>query len=332
MRALVYARYFLQNYYEGIDYSSFSSVVFFTDSSLFSTKSFNYRRKELDVVRLTENESLYNELPIHEIILKDRLLRNLDYDEAVDLIKVTFCFWCGLIEDQKPDYLITQAVDNYILHLADLVCLYKSVVFVGLVPAPFDLGTMLTRQSTRVHHAFRKDWTVEDIRTKITTQNEVVGYKNRGVKRKSLLSRLKDQMTFNLKILLFPLLVLMDKERHDAYHWRVTRYSYRSYWRNASSAIYFDNKEVNPDKKTVLIPLNCAPEMAFDYWIDDIRVNDYQNFLLEMVTELNKKFNVIIKEHPHAHYTRVQSFFSSLSEYAKIDVSKKNCLGNYYSV
>ena len=66
---------------------------------------------------------------------------------------------------------------------------------------------------------------------------------------------------------------------------------------------YIDNNYVEVIKKSkktnVLIALQLFPEASIDYWVRDMGVVKYEDFLIHVVKSFSKKgYNVLLKDHP----------------------------------
>jgi len=76
-------------------------------------------------------------------------------------------------------------------------------------------------------------------------------------------------------------------------------------------------KQLDPDKEVVLIPLQYYPENTIDYWVP-MDFTDYDGVLYDTVESLSKHYNVVIKEHPAMVTQRPLSFYRRLKHAGKV--------------
>jgi hypothetical protein len=257
----------------------------------------------------------------YDLIIRCRLLRHLPRQRAQDLVHAMACALRPVFERVRPAAVLSHMVDDYVTHLVALMAGKFAVRYVGYAYSyfpgmvqltegaygkPFDMREpspqeVATTLQTVLQRTYRQNYTQRDNYTWLQHLRSVARYQ---VKRAVFAARARSQRDpWNLHYAVTPYIVerrkLADypKRTHFADDWRGDLARARA-------------RLPGP---TVYLPLGYFPESTIDYWIADLRILDYEQQVLEMVSALAASGPVLVKEHLHMMGSRATRFYEALA-------------------
>ena len=319
---LFYTRYFLQKKYDTLISELNNSevdIILETDSNFLRNNKFEFPLDIHKKIFNSVNSERELDIDYNEIINRCRLLRNIEKSIALKLINHYYQYFSFRLRYLKVDIVVTQAVDNYILHILNIVCDQLGVIFWGISGSFFKGYNLLSQQTTKeniaaVNFKYPNDIVADQVNY-ILNNNSIREY-NRS-SNYNMIIHSRDVLLNYIRRIIFFILRNFFWEGRISYHWYVTKFNFgrmylAQYFSPKKIKIINNFSDLDNNKKSLLIPLNCTPEMTIDYWIKEKVINDYESFILTIVDALSKHFNVCIKEHPHALGTRNKFFYKKL--------------------
>jgi len=254
--------------------------------------------KKYDISNLNSNDwrIISKELNVEEIILKDRLLRNINYIEAKELLFKAIKFFIELFKTKEYDSLVTYPVDNYITDIMIKIANYYHIETTGISNF-FIQG--YKRVTVYGEHKKVREVSNEEVETVFKLlQKQYKSYMALSFS-KSLKSSILYYFKYKIKYLhffIFNYLVLGKLE----YDYRSTLYfSTVNNIKDFFPFKYFTNSLPNKNDKSIYIPMHYHPEATIEHWSDSIKNVDYINSLFESVRYFSDKgWKVYLKEHP----------------------------------
>lgn len=259
-----------------------------------------------------------------DVRIRCRLLRNIPASRAEALCSAMWAALTDIVDEVRPDVVVSKTVDSYVIDLLSILCRRKGVDFVGLV-APFINNAF--RITTRGEHRICRRPDEEEVRAcldNMLRKDYQPDWLDRPdgpstVARKALVNQLKDRART-------PYFYLKRKTSGDPlnYHYWSSQivptlrgaviprlYMGDSNWRAAVQA--------SGSRPAVFIPLQCVPEGTIDYWCPNVDYIDYKRTLLRIVdTATEQGFRVLIKEHPGVVGLREYSLYRALARHADV--------------
>ena len=264
-----------------------------------------------------QNDPLWTKLDIDDIILRCRLLRNIDRLKAERLVNAMAVALENLAECTSFDAILCLTTDCYIQHVMVVFAQSAGMPFIGLVPTFVDGYFRITKLGE-----------LNECRDVSPDENEYISNKLFSVGYRPSFICDPDMVRWNAR-----------KE------WAATiaRYIYFSVKRLHPSNklnyhffanVIFSKKFLSALPQTysglnlfaleglaercgaplVYVPLQMAPEATIDYWSSDTTWINYESRLLAMVDEYRTKSLFVVKEHPNVLGRRTPGFYRKLAQ------------------
>tara|TARA_B110000003_G_scaffold217114_1_gene216580 strand:+ start:580 stop:1803 length:1224 start_codon:yes stop_codon:yes gene_type:complete len=273
-------------------YIEHSTII---QESLFENQTTN--KKNIDF----QNDILFNDETLLQIIRNCRVLRRFPYNDSIKLINFTIDSFYKF-KLNKYDYIISLTVDNYILDVICRLCELENNKFIGLVNSPIP-GYIRHTKFGEFNHGINGP-NFEKIQTFYSEKMRPTHYI-------LLKGRIKIELIIKdwLRSKLFYLKNIFGDK---SYHTYANIYFYQNLKNN------FKYKEITkPPDEYIFIPLQCTPECTLDYWSPIRSDNNYEKFIINYIYN-NSDINFIIKEHPAMAGKRDNHFYKKVSGF-------KNC-------
>lgn len=256
-----------------------------------------------------------------DIILRCRVLRNIDRAQAVGQLHAMALAITSQLDIIAPDGVLSHLVDDYTTHLFALLAQKRGLPYCGfaysLFPGkcqltadaygtPFDMRIPSSEEVGQVldamlERAFRQNYGHSARygfvqHAKLTLRNwtkRVAFYLKGRIERDPL----------NLHYMITPFLAdrtsLLDfpAKRLFDQHWQQLA-THDRLGRNTKSILY--------------IPLAYFPEATIDYWIRNLAILDYEARMIEVCRALSVTNTVLVKEHFHMAGIRKAKFYAEL--------------------
>ena len=253
---------------------------------------------------------VFNALNMEEIILKDRLLRNINYLEAKELLLKAVKFFIELFKNSKYEKLVTYPVDNYITDIMVKIAQYYHIEVKGISNF-FIKG--YKRITVYGEHKKVREVSDEEVEKAFKLlQNQYKSYMVSSFS-KSLKSSILYYFKYKIKYLHFFILnyLVLGKLEYD---YRSTPYSAAvNNIKDFFPFKYFTNLLPNKNDKSIYIPMHYHPEATIEYWSDSIKNVDYINSLFEGVQYfVDNGWKVYLKEHPAMCFRQDVTIYKNL--------------------
>lgn len=270
-----------------------------------------------------ESKFEYEQYDLNEIVTRCRYLRNIEKKIAYKLARAAIISIEKIFDTYKPKYFIGIPIDNYILHIINLVCIKKSVRRI------FPVGSFLPNLTR---------WTCQGewISVRTPAEDEIEYYYEKINEKKFAPVTLKRHrgpikllglyLRERVKWILFQLLKYKFNDPYS-FHYNTVYPSkgcitVRSI-KNIFSYRYFDTKEdvkakLSSNKFKIYLPLQFSPETTIDYYIDDHRFGDYYSLISDFIQGAPKNSIIFIKEHPDLYGYRDLDLYRLINKFENV--------------
>jgi hypothetical protein len=241
-------------------------------------------------------ENIEKAIDINEVILKDRLLRNIEYIKAKEFVLVISKYFIELFKNKEYDNLVTYPVDNYI---TDIMCKIAKYYDIKL----FGISNFFIQGYKRVtvygeYNNIRKVSENEVDKIYDLLIKQFKSYMASSFK-KALKNSILYYFKFKIRYLYFYIFKykILNKLEYD---YTSTPYSATVDKLNKFFPFkYFTSKVENVHKKAIYIPMHYHPEATIEHWSDSLKNVDYIISLLESVRYFSDNgWEIYLKEHP----------------------------------
>lgn len=248
---------------------------------------------------------------MQDVILKDRLLRNIELLKAKDLVLRVSKYFIDLFSDKKYKVLVMYSVDNYVTDI-----MVRMAKFFGVEVCAFCPFFVAGYRRINVYGEHNK---VRDVES-----SEVQTFKNKIVNRykspmaftwsKAFKNSLVYYFRYKVKYLYFHLWKYKMLGRLEYDYISVPYAAKVSKLRDLLPLdIYTEEIPEKISSKDIYIPLHYHPEMTIEYWADTTDMVDYITSLIEVVTALSHEgYSIYIKEHPVMCFRQDPSVYQQL--------------------
>jgi len=316
LRTLVYVRQYLKKPYLlmfgavpglRVDYLTDFPTAGMTDIRSAFYRALKTRRKD----RL----ALF---PIEDVILRCRLLRNIDRTLAVDMATAMHKLLDDIVSAHRYTCIAGPMVDDYVSHLLCILAEKRDIPYVGFCESYFPGHTQVTLYSRGEPLAVRTvpDEEVDSVAARITVHNFRQDYSQ--LRTYSLGTHIGRVLRYHAKRSAFafmrfyrndPLNVHFMSQRFLGQHKSLANYARPTNFH----ADWEDRLRNAHHRPLVYLPLSFAPEASIDYWVPNVRFIDYDRMTLDVVAALSARYTVIVKEHFHMLGIRDRRFYAKLA-------------------
>lgn len=263
-----------------------------------------------------------NEDEIEDVIARCRFLRNIDHQQAKNLVHAMTIALTHYIDSFRPDALISQMVDEYTTHVFALLAKKRELGYLGYCAGYFP-GTSLLLADP---HGRPYRWRAVD-EAEISERLDCVSGMafrqtyNLGASY-NLAKHLKSMVRYRVKVAYFALRGWIEKDPFHL-HYRQTPFIAERRWLKdypASSMFSIDwQSDLNalrkhrPSANVIYMPLSYFPESTIDYWVLDKRMIAYAPMIQKIVEILSRENIVVVKEHLHMMGARDAALLRALN-------------------
>lgn len=261
-------------------------------------------------------------LDLINIIYRDRMLRKISFVDAQRLVLNAIAQIDYLLLTHKPDLIVGQLVDYYILDIFyQLASKYKIKVFsfmCGFVDNTFCnsmYGEISPITSPKLN-------LIEHYNLKLQPQF-VSSLDNR--------TFLKDIYIYIKSYVLYFIKFYKYKSLYKQYNHFIRCNIFSFYHSNVnykSFSIYsFERDLIFLSKfsreSLVYVPLHFYPEAVIDYWVKNLELINYEKVIFSLVKN-NPSINFVFKEHPAMHRRREYKFYNKILSHPNALFVKRN--------
>lgn len=272
-----------------------------------------------------EDYNLLAKIDCHEIITRDRWLRELTADESLRKVKECFKFCVDFFKEHKYTYVFTQIVDNYVMDIFVKVAWLFKIRVVGLVPFFVDGYYRVTIYGEQ-----------NDVRT---VSDAEVGHVQKVLMNEKFVTSMAPSFSLSLKnTFILYIKYKMKCLIHFGFYRKVLgknefdynaifkenpypkSFRYLLAFRFCKKLTHVKTWLAKNKKPVVYMPLHYFPEATIDYWSSTAATN-YLQSIVEVLTVLRARgYRVLIKEHPAMAFVRSSAFYKDLLKAGKEDV------------
>lgn len=257
------------------------------------------------------------ELNLQKIMVRDRLLRNITFKEALILVRRAVGKVLAVLEQQKYDALVVYPVDNYITDILIQIAQSKNIPYYGV--CNFFLPDYKRQTVYGEHNPVRIPDSVEVECVLQQLQNSFRSYMapSRG---KAIKSAVVRYIKYKAR---YPLFYLLGYKvfRRNEYDLMCTPYitTVRSFLNFFVERHFTSVGRIDFKKKTILVPLHYFPEATIEYWCGNLSQVEFEDMLLCEINQLSERYEqIILKEHPVSVYNNPSSFYKRLLNNPKV--------------
>ena len=287
--------------------SGFKSV---DESSLSADYYENLRTKASGTISSEE------EIEFEDIIKRCRLLRSLPRSVAILHVSSMKKAVSDLFDAVKPDLVISETIDQFLMDVIYFESLKRGVPFVGLVISFVNGYYRISARGEYNHLRNVSDNEVQSVIQKL----EKSSYKPKFVTQSGSnfkVTVIGRWLKNTLRVPYFFMKRILTGEKYNYHYWASQLTALNNF--NFHPKIRFGSKSwkqvVDSSRKPlVYIPLQYTPEATIDYWCEDLDVIDYEDRVIDYVEKLTLDFQVLIKEHPNVIGIRNSSLYRKLSK------------------
>ena len=260
-----------------------------------------------------------NAISFEEVILKDRLLRNIRYLEAKELVVKVAKYFYELYSKNQFKVLVVHPVDNYVMDVMVRLAERFNIAVYGV--CAFFVGGYKRVSVFGEHNVIRKvsKEEVQAFKKKITDK-----YKSPMVSSfsKALNNSVSYYFKYKFKYLYFYLLKYKLLGRLEYDYISTPHAATVNKLTDFFSFKYFSTtlpEKVSNDD--IYIPMHYHPEATIEYWASDTTFVDYLTSLIEVVRKLSDEgFNTYLKEHPAMCFRQDKSIYKKLLKIKNVKI------------
>lgn len=256
-----------------------------------------------------------------DVIARCRMLRNIDRAMAVRLVHAMAVTLAAEIDRVAPAGILTQMVDEYVVHLLSLLAAKRRIGFVGYCWSYFPEHAMLLADAYGRPFDCREpgDAEIDSVLGEISARAFRQNYNQRDSYRWS--AHLYQLARYRAKQLWFAIQARRHRDPWNVHYAmtpfiverrRLADFPHPHYFHDDWTGELARLRRERPDAPVVYLPLGYFPESTIDYWIGDKRALDYETLAIEMARTLAEDCVVIIKEHLHMMGSRGAAFTKAL--------------------
>jgi hypothetical protein len=257
-----------------------------------------------------------------EMILRCRLLRNLERNFALKMIGASWLALEELLLTERPDLIISKAIDYFLTDLLQRIGNTQGVRSLQLCGSSITSRFMLMSNN---EFEVLCTPTEEDIKEVIQAVVNPSFLPFVQTKQKYGLQKfLNVKAKFSMRQLYLDTLrilegqeinpeYLMTPRSNDDYYFEMNDYLNLAKltdlnWKQKMEGVPFENR--------IFVGLQVNPECSIDYWVKDIELAQHQKTLEKLIDCLSKSgFSIFIKDHPNMFGRRRCTYFENLKKY-----------------
>jgi len=251
-----------------------------------------------------------NAFNINDIILKDRLLRNINYIEAKKLVLSVSKYFIELFKDKKYNKLITYPVDNYVTDIMCKMAYYYKIDVVGI--SNFFIQGYKRITVYGEYNNIREVLNSEVDDTYKLLKNQFKSYMSPSFK-KALFNSIIFYFKHKIKIILFYFVYFKFLKKREYDYPSVIYGAAPSKLKWFFTFKYFTKNIKLTNSKSIYIPMHYHPEATIEQWSDSLMNVDYITSLVESVRYfVDLGWDVYLKEHPAMCFKQDITFYENL--------------------
>ena len=286
-------------------------------------------------LKLVSKIQFENNFDTNDFIKRCRLLRSLKKRDALLHLYSMKEAISEAFDLEKPDMVISEVIDQYLIDLIKYECDKRKIPFFGLVVS-FINGYF--RITSRGEKGITRDVQKSEVDS-VLHQIEQITYTPNFVSKKStsisnFINIYKRIISNWFRVPYFFFKRFLSGQKYN-YHFWASQISASNNF-HLIPAIGFADKNWklkirSIDKTIIYHPLQMFPEATIEYWCTCLRDIDYEKKLIRIISSMNSEFHFLIKEHPNVIGLRTKSLCKSLSTLNNVTIVPTNLSSNEVS-
>jgi len=267
-------------------------------SKLYSLKNrFYFYYKNQQISSFTKDE-------IDNIIDRCRVLRNIDKNKARKMVIAYEYVFEDLFKDNSYSNIISFPIDRYPMDVMNRVAKRYNIDHLEITVSVLNNFSMILKLGDimSLPISLAKTITKQDAYDQLIDDNYQPNYVNKS--KFNMFQWLYSYTYQNLRALAFKSIMLLEKDPLSLHY--LDSQMYLSHKVSLKDIRVFKFIKYNyldiikkQDKTNVIIPLQLYPEASIDYWVRDMGIVDYENFLIHVIQSFSKLgYNIFLKDHP----------------------------------
>lgn len=260
-----------------------------------------------------------------EIIIRCRLLKNIDKEKSLRMIGAMSISIEHLLEKFQPDSFVALRIDSYVLDLFNRLLIERNIKYIGLWKAALKKDNFfITTKGEHISISEVKPENADKLYEEINSEDfQATSIKN--TNEFSFLTFLRRWLYYKFRDIA---LSIASKLQNDPLGYRyitsgknVPEYKVKlkNFMVNRLFEKDWKNKLENSKLKTIFIGLQVNPESTIDYYVDDLGLINYERVTMALVqTFLDENYEVFIKDHPNMFGMRDYAFMKRLSSQDRV--------------
>ena len=268
-------------------------------------------------------ENLKNQSEIDEsfdsedFIKRCRVLRSLDYDEALKHLHAMKKAVSKMLDEQNPDLVISVVVDQYLIDLIRYESRLRGIPFFGLVVSFLNGYFRITGRGEYSFFRNANESEVDQVIAQLENNAYVPKFVS-GSERKGMPYYLISKRLFAnwARIPYFFYKRYISGEKYNYHYWASQKSAMENF--HIIPRFWLGNKKWRKRIEeialpVIYIPLQMYPEATIEYWCKSLDVIQYHKKLIEIIGAMSLEFQFVIKEHPNVLGLRAPSVYHELS-------------------
>lgn len=273
-----------------------------------------------------EKKTYFTEDELNNIYGRCRVARSLSKDIAIEMIISYEHVFEELLSTGKFKYIFSFPIDRYPMDVLERVAKRYDVEYFEVTACLFDNTSMLLKRgrAIKMPKEIEKSVSYEDAySTLVSTKYTPVYVRNR--KKYNKIKWLKVFAWQYARDIAFKLIMILENDPRSLHYLDSQMYlkhkvSFTDIFVN--KYINYDYADVmngNPKNKNVIIALQLYPEASIDYWVEDMGIVNYEDFMLKLIERLSDAgYTIFLKDHPLQFGFRQLSFIQLALQIANV--------------
>lgn len=316
---LYYVRPWNVEYFKSLsDFLNLGDSVFFSDHS----NCGNYKIYNLLKKNYKNNPTYFSFLKdddIKEIILRDRMLREISKKKALVLISTFIITIEELFQNNNLKRVISIDIDFYVSDIISRFCNKYKIPYYGYSVSLLENYLFVTNKGkgifTRKSNKFDLNNFINHFEKK-DLPSYMVQYENK----LKLISR--NYFRNFLKLFYYGVKLIFSKNNLLHYHYFSSYIYAKKHFFNISWIYLFKIQKplnkISQSKKKIYVPLQFFPEHNCEYWTKKTDFISYEISLIKALKLIPKTINILIKEHPSMVGKRDVNLYLTLNKMSNV--------------
>jgi hypothetical protein len=261
-------------------------------------------------------KTYFTEDELTNIFGRCRVARSLPKDVAIEMIISYEHVFEEILATRKFNYIFSFPIDRYPMDVLERVAKRYDIEYFEITACLFDKTSMLLRRgrAIKMPKEIEKCISYKDAySTLVSTKYTPVYVRDR--KKYSKLRWLKVFAWQYTRDIVFKLIMILENDPKNLHGLDSQMYLKHKvslsdiFFERYMNYNYADLMNGNPREKNVIIALQLYPEASIDYWVEDMGIVDYENFMLKLIQHLSDAgYTIFLKDHPLQFGFRQLSF------------------------